>query len=104
MNNYIPISVAQLNKYYAEKLRMKALFQKIETRFINKFGRDKKPFINYRFMIEVFLTNFEFLECKQYVKQIKCAKRYQRNVTILNSMNIKLGDKDLIVPDSLEVS
>lgn len=100
LSDHTPISVTQINRFYDNKFRMKTLFECIETRFVHMYGKHQKPFINYRFMVEVFLLNFGFMEMKKHVKTIKCPKRYQRNVDTLTAMEIKLGGRDLLIPGS----
>ena len=94
---YKGVSTKLLHHYSKVKKRMLQLFKDVEHAFFSKYAG---PFLNYKFVLMVLLHFFDLSWFIQYVKPIQSAKRVSYNVTIFNSLQLKLDGRVLIIQDT----
>lgn len=88
--------------YIVIKQKMLRIFTDIEHS--HKWSYPNLPFFNYRFILIVLLTIFDFEQFVMFVKPLQCKKRRQKYIEMLNSLQIMCGDTVLEVPDAVQKS
>lgn len=83
------------------KARVLSTFKQIEF----KLAQRGSSFVNYRFTLDALLYFFGLDKYRVFIKPLKCKKRVRNNVSILNSLQIKVTDgRAFLIPDTFVMS
>jgi hypothetical protein len=92
---------ASVDRFHKTKRFIYKTFDDIDFQLSKHIGR---RFLNYRFVIDILLSLYEFDLWRCFVKPLKCPKRILKCVTLFNSLNITVHDKAVVIPDSYSMS
>lgn len=75
-------------------------FKQIEFKLANT----RRSFVNYRFTLDTLLYFFGLDEYRVFIKPLKCKKRLQQNIKVLNACNIITGGTPFVIPEIFVMS